>query len=235
MSKLGKQLIKGLKEVKEGRTELLYDGKGHCDGLVFDTFDEYSDYNRKKEKEKLKKMSPEKRKALKEKEKKELAKRKAEDKKREEKWAKQRAKRGFADCDCWSLDYFYLDLFSKTLDHFIKNMHGWQPYLGYKIEKGKLVKLKKVKTKNEYTGKTLMLYPKITFKEHQEVLKYLSKGFKQLYTYLCSDDIDYDKLNKLPKKEWRKFYNDRQKKIDILHKEIFRLFSDPQIFYSLWD
>ena len=43
MSKLGKQLIKSLKEVKEGRTELLYDGKWHCDGLEFDTFEEYLD------------------------------------------------------------------------------------------------------------------------------------------------------------------------------------------------
>ena len=229
MSKLGKQLIKGLKEVKEGRTELLYDGKWHCDGLEFDTFDEYCDYNRKKEKEKLKKMSPEKRKALKEKEKKELAKMKAKDKKNEEKWAKQRAKRGYADCDCWSLDYFYLDLFSKTLDHLIENQHGWQPYLGYKIEKGKLVKLKKVKTKDEYTGKTSMIYPKITFKEHQEVLKYLSKGFKQLYSYLNMDDLDYKKNYD------RKFYKERNEKIWKLHKEIFGLFSDPQVFYSLWD
>lgn len=235
MSKLGKQLIKGLKEVKEGKTSLLYDGKWHSDGLEFDTFDEYSDYNRKKEKERLKKMSPEKRKALKEKEKKELAKRKAEDKKREEKWAKQRAKRGFSDDWCWSIDFTLLKLIPDMLEHMTKNMHGWQPYLGYKYDKKlkKVVKLKPVKTIDKYSGKTVKRVPEITFKEEQEVLKYLIKGFRQLYTYLDREDMDYKKLEKLNKKEYHKFYIERQKKIDELHKEIFGIFSE--IFYHLWD
>ena len=235
MSKLGKQLIKGLKEVKEGRTELLYDGKWHCDGLEFNTFDEYSDYNRKKKTEKLKKMNPEKRKALKEKEKKEIAKRKAEDKKREEKWAKQRAKRGFSDDMVWAIDYTLLRLIPDMLEQLVKNMHGWQPQLGYKIEKGKLIKLKKVKMEHPYSKKMVMMYPEITFEDEQKVLKYLIKGFRQLYVYLDSEDMDYKKLKKLDKKEYHKFYIERQKKINELHKEIFGLFSDPQVFYSLWD
>ena len=227
MSKLGKQLIKGLKEVKEGRTELLYDGKWHCDGLEFDTFDEYSDYNRKKEKERLKKMSPEKRKALKEKEKKEIAKRKAEDKKREEKWSKQRAKRGYADCDLWSWDMWLLDIGSKMLTHLTEIKHGWQPYLGKKKKKGKLVKLKKVKTKDKYTGKTVLHYPEITAKDEKNVILYLASNMKKLYSYINMDDLDYKK------NYTRQDYLNREKEINKIKKETFMLWED--ILFDLWD
>ena len=226
-TKLGKTLIKGLKEVKEGKTNLLYDGKWHKDGKEFDTFDEYMDYNKKQEKEKMKKLTPEQKKKIKDKEKAQIAKRKAEDKKREEKWAKQRATRGFSDDMVWSIDYTLLTLIPDMLEHLIKNMHGWQPYLGYKIEKGKLIKLKKVKTKDKYMGKMVSRYPEITYKEHKEVLKYLAKGFKQLYSYLNMEDLDYKK------NYTHKDYIERDKKIWKLHKEIFSLFEN--IFYNLWD
>lgn len=226
-TKLGKSLIKGLKEAKESKTNLLYDGKWHKDGKEFNTFDEYIEYCHKQEKEKMKKLTPEQRKKIKDKEKAQIAKRKVQDKKNEEKWAKQRAKRNFSDSDCWSLDYFYLELFNKTIEHLIKNMHGWQPYLGYKIEKGKLIKLKKVKTKDKYTGKTVSRYPEITYKEYKEVLKYLAKGFRQLYSYLNMEDLDYKK------NYTHKDYVERDKKIWNLHCEIFNLFRD--CFYSLWD
>ena len=121
------------------------------------------------------------------------------------------------------------------LEQMMKNMHGWQPYLGYKYDKKlkKVVKLKKVKVKDKYTGKMQLQYPEITFKEEQEVLKYLVKGFRQLHKYLDKEDIDYKKFEKLDKKEFHKFYKEREKKIDELHKEIFSVFTD--IFYSLWD
>ena len=64
-TKLGKKLEKSLKEAKEGKTNLLYDGKWHDGDMEFDDLEEMMENWRKKEKEKLKKMSPEKRKAFK--------------------------------------------------------------------------------------------------------------------------------------------------------------------------
>ena len=224
MSKLIKKIR--LKDMKGGKTELLYDGKWHKDDKTFDDLDNYLKYCKKLKEEKLKKMTPQKREALKEKEKREQLKQKLEEIKRKEKFAKQRSQKGYADCDVWSIDYWFLDIIPKLIDELIKNQNGFQPYLGYKIEKGKLVKLKKIKTKDKYSGKTLMLYPEITFKEHQEVLKYLSKGFKQLYAYLNMDDLDYKKNYN------HKDYKERNKKIKDLHNETFNLFRD--IFYSLW-
>ena len=225
-TKLEKKLEKSLKEAKEGKTNLLYDGKWHDGDMEFDDLEEMMENWRKKEKEKFKKMSPEERKTFKEKKKKKLDKMKAENKKNEEKWAKQRAKRGFSDADCWSMDYTLLKLIPDMLDHLAEYTIGWQPQLGYKIKNNKLVKLKKIKVKDKRTGRTYNKYPDITFEDQIKVLKYLSKGFRQLYAYLNMDDMDHKKDYTIAE------YEARDKKIDALHEETFNLFKD--IFYSLW-
>ena len=75
------------------------------------------------------------------------------------------------------------------LDHLIENMHGYNPYLGYKVVNKKIVKCKKGE--------------KITFKQEKEVLKYISNGFKQLYVYANMDDLH-------DKNYTRKDYRDRK-------------------------
>lgn len=210
-TKLGKVLIKSIKEAKEGKSTVVYDGKWHVGEKEFDNPKDYIAYIRKQEKEKLNRMSPKKRKELKEKEKKKLARMKAQDKKREEKWAKQRAKRGFSDNWCWSIDYTLLKLIPDMVEQMGKNKNGWQPLLGYKMVNKKLVKTKE----------------QITYKQEQEVLAYLVKGFRKLYSYLNMDDLDYKKHYTA------RDYRERDKKISKLHEEIFTLFKD--IFYKLWD
>lgn len=41
------------------------------------------------------------------------------------KWAYQRATRGFANCDIWDLDSYYLDLFHDSLKYLADNHWGW--------------------------------------------------------------------------------------------------------------
>ena len=89
------------------------------------------------------------------------------DKRLEAKWANQRKKKGFADVDVWSIDYWFLRTVPNMIDELIKIKHGWQPKLGYKIENKKLVKTK----------------DNITYKQETQVLKYLSNGFRKLYSY----------------------------------------------------
>jgi hypothetical protein len=43
---------------------------------------------------------------------------------REAKWALQRAKRGWADCDTWSLDWYLAGWLPDALRHLKKNKHG---------------------------------------------------------------------------------------------------------------
>ena len=69
-TKLGKALVKSIKEAKEGKATVVYDGKWHVGEKEFDNPKDYIAYIRKQEKEKLNRMSPKKRKELKEKEKK---------------------------------------------------------------------------------------------------------------------------------------------------------------------
>lgn len=208
MSKMGKKLIKGLKDIKEGKTTLLCDSKyWYLDGVAYDSIEKWLKAVENKRKIERKKMTPEQKK----KEKERLAKEKLKDKKREEKWANQRKKKGYSDCDLWNVDLWFLDIFPKMLDELIEIRHGWQPRLGYKIENKKLVKTKE----------------DITPKQEKEVLKYLSNGFKMLNVYQNMEDLDY-KQNYI-----RKFYKERAKKIEALHKQTFDLFRD--IFYNLWD
>lgn len=41
------------------------------------------------------------------------------------KWAYQRATRGFANCDVWDMDAWYMDLFSESLNYFADNHWGF--------------------------------------------------------------------------------------------------------------
>lgn len=41
------------------------------------------------------------------------------------KWAYQRVTKGFADCDVWDLDVYYLHLFYATLNHLADITHGY--------------------------------------------------------------------------------------------------------------
>ena len=100
------------------------------------------------------------------------------------------------------------------LNHLIENMHGYNPHLGYKVVNKKIVKCKKDE--------------EITFKQEKEVLKYISNGLKQLYVYANMDDLQDENYT-------RQDYRDRNKKFMVLHKEIFSLFTDSNVFYSLWD
>lgn len=41
------------------------------------------------------------------------------------KWGWQRAVKGYCDCDLFSLDEYYLELFSETLEELANTTHGW--------------------------------------------------------------------------------------------------------------
>lgn len=41
------------------------------------------------------------------------------------KWGYQRVTRGFADCDAWNLDCYYLNLFHETLNYFAEHHCGY--------------------------------------------------------------------------------------------------------------
>lgn len=41
------------------------------------------------------------------------------------KWCKQRAFRGYADCDLWGMDYYLVEVILPMLKDFKKNLHGY--------------------------------------------------------------------------------------------------------------
>ncbi len=221
MSKIGKKLIKGVKEAIKDTKEkklpgrLVCDGKNWIaeDGTKFKTFDEMLDHDHKLAQAKFRKLPAEKRKAIKEKEKKQRLKWKEQDRKNEIKWAKQRAKRGYADCDLWNMDLWLLEIMPKMIDELARVKHGWNDNFGYIVKNNKLVKTKE----------------KITAKQETEVLKYLSNGLKKLHAYANLDDLDPDKRYS------EKYYIERQKKSEELHKEIFECLTSYKVFHSLWD
>ena len=120
---------------------------------------------------------------------------------------------------------WFCDVVPKMIEQLIKNKHGWQPQLGYKIEKGKLVKLKKVKMEHPHSKKMVMMYPDITFEDEQKVLKYLADKIKKI--------VELDSYDALPKKFTAKDVIKNQKELMKTKDEALKLFSD--IFFSLGD
>ena len=198
------------KAIKEPGQILFKDNYWYADNdHKFKTFEEMLEYKDKQRKEEIKKMSPEKRKALQEKDKKERAKIKADQKKLEEKWKDQRYKRGFADVDVWSIDHWFLTIMPLMLKELVKNKHGYQPKLGYKIENKKLVKTNK----------------EITEKDEKAVFLYLADKMVELKD-LCS-------FEDMPNNPTKAYYKEHDKKVKSIKKEVFSLFSD--VFFDLWD
>ena len=54
-----------------------------------------------------------------------IRKRKKEDRKREEKWKKQRADRGYSDCDVWNIDSWFISTLKPMLEQLGKNNMGY--------------------------------------------------------------------------------------------------------------
>lgn len=128
------------------------------------------------------------------------------------KWFFQRGHRGWADCDCWSLDWYLADWLPKALRQLRKTQHGCSAEMFDKEYKKK--------------GKTNECW------KWDEILGEMAQGFDEIRKVMNNDHWDG-----ISKKSWTDKDAENARKKDKESTEKFKRSMNlmKRFFLSLWD
>lgn len=113
---------------------------------------------------------------------------------RQRKWARQRAARGYADCDVWDIRGWFLGVFPAMLDQMAEEAHG------YPVFPGRLY-LPEAAEQDAGTSAKEEKETEINFEEWQALLHRMAQKFRDADEDMCSMKNPYDN-------EWSQAYDE---------------------------
>lgn len=129
---------------------------------------------------------------------------------RQRKWARQRAVRGYADCDVWDIRGWFLGVLPAMLDQMAEEAHG------YPVFPGRLYLTEAAEQNTDLSSREEEA--EINFEEWQALLRHMAQKFRDADEDMCSMKNPYED-------EWTKAYDEFTKTYgtfgDRLEKEAF--------------